>query len=202
MILRADHVAGAAFIALGVVVFAISGDLPFGTPVGARRRHDAEAHGRADDGCSRPLIVSGAGERGASPASTGAIARHAALRRLVTAAAVALYRPLGFLITMALLVFALLVVVERRNAGARRGLQRRPHAVRLLAVRQGAQVAARTRPALVLTPWKPSTACCSAFRSRCGPTCCGTPSSAAWSARWSACCRASARSPASASCCR
>jgi hypothetical protein len=40
---------------------------------------------------------------------------HAALVVLITAAAVIAYRPLGFLITMALLVFALLVVVERRN---------------------------------------------------------------------------------------
>ena len=35
---------------------------------------------------------------------------------LITAGAVAAYRPLGFLIAMALLVFALLVVIERRNA--------------------------------------------------------------------------------------
>jgi hypothetical protein len=40
---------------------------------------------------------------------------HAALVVIITAAAVAAYRPLGFLITMAALVFALLVVVERRN---------------------------------------------------------------------------------------
>ena len=31
MTVRADHVAGGAFIALGVFVFLISGDLPFGT---------------------------------------------------------------------------------------------------------------------------------------------------------------------------
>ena len=31
MTLRADHVAGGVFIVLGVAVFAISGDLPFGT---------------------------------------------------------------------------------------------------------------------------------------------------------------------------
>ena len=55
---------------------------------------------------------------------------------------------------MALLVFALLVVVERRSVLPRRRLQHRAHAVRLLAVRQGAEGAARTRPALVLTPWK------------------------------------------------
>ena len=35
---------------------------------------------------------------------------------LITGVAVAAYRPLGFLLTMSLLVFALLVVVERRNA--------------------------------------------------------------------------------------
>ena len=40
----------------------------------------------------------------------------------ITAGAVALYQPLGFLITMALLVFALLVVVERRNVLPRRRL--------------------------------------------------------------------------------
>lgn len=40
---------------------------------------------------------------------------HAALVLGITAAAVLAYRPLGFLITMALLVFALLVVVERRH---------------------------------------------------------------------------------------
>jgi hypothetical protein len=40
---------------------------------------------------------------------------HAALIVLITAAAVVLYRPLGFLITMSLLLFSLLVVGERRN---------------------------------------------------------------------------------------
>ncbi len=40
---------------------------------------------------------------------------HAALLVAITAAAVFAYRPLGFLIDMALLVFALLVLVERRN---------------------------------------------------------------------------------------
>jgi Tripartite tricarboxylate transporter TctB family len=40
---------------------------------------------------------------------------HAARVVLITAAGVLAYRPLGFLISMALLVFALLVIVERRN---------------------------------------------------------------------------------------
>jgi hypothetical protein len=41
---------------------------------------------------------------------------HAALLVIITGLATAAYRPLGFLITMALLVFSLLVIVERRNA--------------------------------------------------------------------------------------
>ena len=40
---------------------------------------------------------------------------HAALLVVITALAVAAYRPLGFLIAMTLLVFVLLVVVERRS---------------------------------------------------------------------------------------
>ena len=40
---------------------------------------------------------------------------HAGLLVLITGIAVALYRTLGFLLTMSLLVFSLLVVVERRK---------------------------------------------------------------------------------------
>ena len=40
---------------------------------------------------------------------------HAAAVVFITAAAALAYRPLGFLITMAVLVFALLVLVERRR---------------------------------------------------------------------------------------
>lgn len=40
---------------------------------------------------------------------------HAAQVVLITAVAVAAYRPLGFIVAMTLLVFALLAVIERRN---------------------------------------------------------------------------------------
>ena len=40
---------------------------------------------------------------------------HALLVVIITAAAIALYQRLGFLVTMSLLVFALLAIVERRN---------------------------------------------------------------------------------------
>jgi hypothetical protein len=114
MILRADHVAGAAFIVLGVAVYVIGAELPFGTVTqpGAGMMPKLVAGlmmlfavlillGGAN---SQPFANIDWSDRG-----------HAALLVLITAVAVALYVPLGFLITMSLLVFALLVVVERRR---------------------------------------------------------------------------------------
>ena len=114
MILRADHVAGAAFIALGVVVFAISGDLPFG-------RLSSPGAGMM------PKLMAGLMIAFAAMIFLNAAAGrkfsdidwkdrgHAVTLVAITAAAIALYQTLGFLITMALLVFTLLVAVERRN---------------------------------------------------------------------------------------
>ena len=114
MQLKTDHVAGAAFIALGVVVFSISGDLPFGS---------LSAPGAG----MMPMVVTGfmmlfgalvmLGARTSAPLASidWGDRNHAALVVLITGAAAAAYRPLGFLLTMALLVFLLLVVVERRN---------------------------------------------------------------------------------------
>ena len=113
--MKTDHVAGAAFIALGVVVFAISGELPFGSlsAPGAGMMPKVVTGFMMLFGA---LVIAGAG---ASPRLANvdwSDRNHAALVLLITGAAVAAYRPLGFLITMALLVFLLLVVVERRNA--------------------------------------------------------------------------------------
>jgi hypothetical protein len=97
------------------VVFAVSGDLPFGelSAPGAGMMPKLAAGLMM---LFAALVIVGA-------AGSAEFARidwrdrgHAALVVIITAAAVAGYRPLGFLITMALLVFALLVVVERRNA--------------------------------------------------------------------------------------
>jgi hypothetical protein len=114
VILRADHVAGGVFLALGVVVFAISGDLPFGTlsAPGAGMMPKLAAS-------LMMLFALAVIAGGASSVPLGDIdwsdRGHAALIVLITAAAVVLYRPLGFLITMSLLLFSLLVVGERRN---------------------------------------------------------------------------------------
>src|SRR5437870_4109804 len=114
MTLRSDHVAGAAFIILGIVVFAISGDLPFG-------RLSAPGAGML------PKLMAGLMMAFAAAVIIGGAASlpfaeidwsdrsHALLVLGITAVAVALYQTLGFLITMALLVFTLLVVVERRK---------------------------------------------------------------------------------------
>ena len=96
------------------MVFALSGELPFGSL-------SAPGAGMMPKLAAGLMMVFAAllvlGARASEP-----VARldwsdrgHAALVVLITAAAAAAYRPLGFLITMALLLFALLVVLERRH---------------------------------------------------------------------------------------
>jgi Tripartite tricarboxylate transporter TctB family len=114
MILRSDHVGGAAFIVLGIAVFALSGDLPFG-------RLSAPGAGMM------PKLMAGLMMLFAAAIIIGGATSepfakidwsdrgHAALVVGITAVAAALYQRLGFLITMVLLVFTLLVVVERQN---------------------------------------------------------------------------------------
>ncbi len=112
--LKADHVAGGAFIVLGIVVFALSGDLPFGTlsQPGAGMMPKLMAAlmlifaiammATARDG--QPFAAVDWSDIG-----------HAGLVVAITALAIMVYTWLGFIITMSLLVFALLVVVERKH---------------------------------------------------------------------------------------
>jgi hypothetical protein len=114
MTLRADHVAGGAFIAFGILVFAISGDLPFGNlsaPSAGMMPKLVTGLMMLFSG----LLVIGGGSSREFAEIDWSDGGHAALLVVITAAAVALYQPLGFLLTMTLLVFTLLVVVERRN---------------------------------------------------------------------------------------
>ena len=113
MIIRADHAAGAAFIALGAAVFAISGELPFGTLSAPGAGMMPKLMAALMMAFAALLLVGGSGPPLA--AIDWSDRAHAALVILITAAAVRLYQPLGFLITMALLVFVLLVLVERRK---------------------------------------------------------------------------------------
>jgi hypothetical protein len=108
-----DHVAGGAFIAAGLLVLAMSGDLPFGT--------------LASPGAGMlPLLLVGLmvsfglilfvrakeGPRLAETKWTDL--PHAARATGVAVAAAWAYTTLGFLITMAAVLFALTFLVERR----------------------------------------------------------------------------------------
>jgi Tripartite tricarboxylate transporter TctB family len=112
--LKADQVAGGAFIALGIFVFAIGTDLPFGT-VSAPGAGMMPKLTAALMMLFAAVIMLPAGESQPFAEIDWSDRSHAVLLVLITAVAVAVYRPLGFLITMAVLVFALLVVVERRG---------------------------------------------------------------------------------------
>jgi hypothetical protein len=111
---RADYIAGGAFVALGLLVFILGWDLPFG-------RITAPGAGMLPKMLAGLMIVFAivivaAGARGESLRDIpwGDFS-HAALVIIIAAVATFLYSKLGFLLTMPLLIFALLAVVERRN---------------------------------------------------------------------------------------
>lgn len=114
MTLRTDHVAGAAFFAFGLLVFALSGDLPFGTLSAPGAGMMPKLMAGLMMVFAVVIIIAGAGS---APLATidWSDRTHAILLVLITGVAVAVYQTLGFLITMAVLVFALLVLVERRR---------------------------------------------------------------------------------------
>jgi hypothetical protein len=114
MTLRADQIAGAAFILFGIGVFAASGDLPFGS----LSAPGAGMMPKLITGIMMILagaIVASGGDSKPITAVDWSDRNHAAQVVVITALAVMAYQRLGFLITMAALVFLLLVVVERRN---------------------------------------------------------------------------------------
>jgi putative tricarboxylic transport membrane protein len=114
MTLRADHVAGAFFIGVGLLIIALSGDLPTGS---------LSMPGSG----FLPKIVAGltiffglvltlrANESKEFATLSWSGAKHAALVVAITAAAIAVFEWLGFLLTNVLLIFALLVIIERRR---------------------------------------------------------------------------------------
>lgn len=114
MVLRSDHVAGVFFILLGILVFALSGDLPFGTITAPGAGMMPKL--MASLMMLFAVVVIAAGRSSRPFAEIDWSDRwHAVLVVAITAAAVFAYQRMGFLLTMSLLVFALLVIVERRN---------------------------------------------------------------------------------------
>jgi len=113
MIVRRDHIAGGAFIVVGLLVLAMSSDLPFGTLaspgagmlpsllIGLMVSFGLVLFARAKTG---PRLDE----------TTWTDLPHAARAAGVAAAATWLYTTLGFLITVAAVLFVLTFLVERR----------------------------------------------------------------------------------------
>lgn len=114
MILRRDHVAGGVFIAAGALVFAMSGDLPFGTLAspGAGMLPKLVLGLMMAFGA---IIVARAGESPPLAEIDWSDFRHAATVVAVSAIAIALYTKIGFVLSVTLLLFVLLFFIERRN---------------------------------------------------------------------------------------
>ena len=132
-------------------------------------------------------------------------AKHAGLVVLLTAAAIAVFDWLGFLTTDVLLIFALLVIIERRKllpaAAYSIGLVGFTYVLFVYVLKTPLEA----RPIRILgSPLgnHPAQPLSRLFRRASSRTTRGTRFSAAWSARWSACCPASVRSPAFLFCCR
>jgi len=95
-------------------VYAISGDLPFGSvPAPGAGMMPKLAAGLMM--LFAAIIAAAAGKSPPLAHVDWSDRRHAALVVAITAVAVGAYQALGFVITMTALVFALLVVVERRS---------------------------------------------------------------------------------------
>jgi putative tricarboxylic transport membrane protein len=111
--LRSDHIAGAALAAFGILVLAVSGDLPVGTLA-------FPGAGMMPKLCACLLVVFGlvvvlrANESVPVASLSWQDLPHALRVLAVSAAAVLVYQMLGFLITMTLMLFALVYGVERR----------------------------------------------------------------------------------------
>jgi hypothetical protein len=113
MSLRRDHVAGGAFVVAGALILAVSGDLPFGTLAspGAGMLPKLMIALMMAFGL---ILLLRAGESPPFAAVAWGDLPHAVRVIAVAAAGVALYVPLGFLLTMSLLLFALTWGVERK----------------------------------------------------------------------------------------
>ncbi|MEA2905252.1 MAG: putative tricarboxylic transport rane protein [Alphaproteobacteria bacterium] len=114
MILRRDHVAGGIFVVGGALVFAVSGDLPWGSMAmpGAGMLPKLLIGFMILFGL---ILVARAGDNPPLATIAWSDLPHALCVVGIAAAAIALYTMLGFVVTMALMLFVLLVGVERRN---------------------------------------------------------------------------------------
>jgi hypothetical protein len=111
--LRRDHIAGGAFVAAGLLVYAVSGDLPLGSMAmpGAGMMPKLVIGLMMAFGL---ILLARAGESPLLATITWEDVPHALRVVGVTAAAAAVYTWLGFVATMTLLLFSLTFVIERK----------------------------------------------------------------------------------------
>jgi hypothetical protein len=114
MNLRTDHVAGGAFVVFGLVVIALSGDLPVGSLSFPGAGMMPKLVAGLIVGFGFWLILSAATSAPLAGLSWSDLP-HATRVTAITACAVALYQTLGFILTMTLLLFALVFGAERRH---------------------------------------------------------------------------------------
>lgn len=114
MILRRDHIAGGAFVAAGVLILAFSNDLPFGTLAspGAGMLPVLVIALMVLLGLA--IVLSAAESPPIADVSWHDLP-HAAKVTGVAAAAIALYTPLGFILSMMLMLFTLIYIIERQG---------------------------------------------------------------------------------------
>jgi hypothetical protein len=111
--LRRDHIAGAAFIVAGVFLWAVSGDLPFGTLASPGAGMLPKLVIALMVGFAAILLVRAGDSPPLATLPWGDLP-HAVRVVAVTAGGIALYTRLGFLVTMALLLFGLTFAIERK----------------------------------------------------------------------------------------
>jgi hypothetical protein len=114
MKLRADHVAGAAFVGFGLLILVMSGDLPFGNLSMPGAGFMPNLIAWLLIGLGVLLVVRAQESAPLSDIGWNDFV-HALTVIVITAACVYFYEILGFIITMFVMMFALLMLVERRN---------------------------------------------------------------------------------------
>jgi len=114
MTLRADHVAGGFFVAVGLAILALSGDLPFG-------QLSMPGAGFMPEIVAVLVIIFGASLvlRASESPPFAEIAwddgKHALMVIVIAGAAIAFYISLGFIISMIAMMIALMTLIERKN---------------------------------------------------------------------------------------
>ena len=120
MTLRSDHIAGAAFVLFGILVFALSGDLPFGSLAAPGAGMMPKLLLVLMIAFGIALVLGAASSQPFADIDWGD-GSHAMMVVAIAGVAITFYQTLGFILTMTLLVFTLLIVVERKpvlNAAA------------------------------------------------------------------------------------